>query len=171
MNLELVEKAKEGDEISFNQLIEQNKYKIYKTAKSILKDEDDVCDAIQEALIRAYNNINKLEKNEYFTTWIIRIVINKCYDIAKANQKKNPKVVEFKEAETIQVYDKYNESVLEQVLKKLDDDLKTVTVLYYYDDLAIKDIAKILNIPGGTVKSKLSRARNKLYEMLREEEV
>lgn len=169
--MNLVEKAKNGDKIAFSELIEQNKYKIYKTAKSILKDEDDVCDAIQEALIRAYNNIQKLENNEFFTTWLIRIVINKCYDIAKINQKKNSKIVEFKEAENIQTYDTYNEYTIEQVIERLDNDLKTVTVLYYYDDISIKDIAIILNIPEGTVKSKLSRARNKLYEMLRKEEV
>ncbi len=167
--MELVERAKNGDANAFNELIEENKCKIYKTAKAILKDEDDVCDAIQEALIRAYNNIGKLENNEYFSTWLIRIVINKCYDIAKINQKKNTKVVSFEEAEEIKTYDTYNESIVENVLKNIDSDLREVTVLYYYDDISIKDIAKMLNIPEGTVKSKLSRARNKLYEMLKEE--
>lgn len=55
--MDIIEKAKNGDKEAFNYLIEENKFKMYKTAKAILKNEDDVCDAIQEALIRAYKNI------------------------------------------------------------------------------------------------------------------
>ena len=60
---------------------------------------------------------------------------------------------------------------VDRALKLLDDDLRVVTVLYYYDDISIKDISAILEIPAGTVKSKLSRAREKLYEILKQEEV
>ena len=64
----------------------------------------------------------------------------------------------------------HGESELEYVLNKIDNDLKTVTVLYYYDDLSINDISDALNIPEGTVKSRLSRAREKIYNILKEEE-
>lgn len=68
-------------------------------------------------------------------------------------------------------YERYSEeSDLESVLKQIENDLKTVTVLYYYDDLSVNEISEILNIPEGTVKSRLSRARNKIYEILKEEE-
>lgn len=168
--MELIEKAKKGDEKAFEQLIEQYKYKIYKTAKAILKDEDDVCDAIQEVLIRVYNNIQNLQNDEFFSTWLIRIVINKCYDILKMNQKKNSKVVNIQEVEELSTYDTYNGILVEEVLKELEEDLKIVTVLYYYDDISVKDIATMLEIPEGTVKSRLSRAREKLYQILRKEE-
>lgn len=168
--MDIIENAKQGNQTAFNQLIEENKYKIYKTAKSILKNEDDVCDAIQESLIRAYNNIHKLQNNEFFSTWLIRIVINKCYDIAKTNQKKNSKIIDIQSAKEIETYDTYNESSLDQVLKQLDEDLRTVTVLYYYDDISTKDISTMLDIPEGTVKSRLSRAREKLYNLLKKED-
>ena len=90
--MDKVELAKNGDKQAFNELIEEHKFKIYKTAKAILKDEDDVCDAIQDSLIRAYKGIAKLEHNEYFSTWLTRIVINKCYDIAKKNNEKSKKI-------------------------------------------------------------------------------
>ena len=60
---------------------------------------------------------------------------------------------------------------LERALSLLDNDLKIVTVLYYYDDISVKDIADIMGMPQGTVKSKLSRAREKLYKILQQEEV
>ena len=62
------------------------------------------------------------------------------------------------------------ESELEVVLNKIDKDLRMVTVLYYYDDLSVSQISEMLNIPEGTVKSRLSRARSKIYTILKEEE-
>ena len=68
-------------------------------------------------------------------------------------------------------YERYSEeSDLELVLNQIENDLKTVTVLYYYDDLSVNEISEILNIPEGTVKSRLSRARNKIYTILKAEE-
>lgn len=169
--MDKVELAKNGDKQAFNELIEEHKFKIYKTAKSILKNEDDICDAIQDSLIRAYKGISKLEHNEYFTTWIIRIVINKCYDIAKKNNEKNKKIINISEAKDyeLQTYDDYNEFELDKILNKLDADLKEITVMFYYDDISVKDISKVLDIPQGTVKSRLARARIKIYEFLSKE--
>ena len=60
---------------------------------------------------------------------------------------------------------------LERILDLLEEDLKKVTLLYYYDDLSITEISDILNIPKGTVKSRVFRAREKLYDILSKEEV
>ena len=136
---------------------------------SILKNDDDTCDAIQETLVSAYKNLKSLREPQYFTSWIIRILINKCYDIIKKN-KKITYLNEKMQVEEDAYYEMYcNDSELEYVLKQLDENLKTVVVLYYYDDLPVADIAEILNIPEGTVKSRLSRARDKIYTILKKE--
>lgn len=157
--------AKKGDKEAFSRVIQNVKVKLYKTAMAILKNDDDACDAIQETLISAYKNINKLEHTEFFETWIIRILINKCYDVIKKNQKIvniNEKISE----EVDSFYEMYStESELELILNKIEKDLKMVTVLYYYDELPVKEIAIILNIPEGTVKSRLSRARKSISEI------
>lgn len=172
--MNLVEEAKLGNKEAFHKLIEDNKLKMYKVAKSILKNEDDVCDAIQNALMSAYTNLSKLKNNQYFSTWIIRILINKCYDIARENQKRYSNVIDITEYNTdegIKTYDNYNsDSIVENVLNKIDEDLKTITVLYYYNDYSVTEISEILSIPEGTVKSRLSRARNKIYEIIKREE-
>ena len=68
-------------------------------------------------------------------------------------------------------YQQYSEdSTLEWVLNQIDSDLKTVTLLYYYDELTVSEISETLNIPEGTVKSRLSRAREKIYEILKKKE-
>lgn len=157
--------AQKGDKEAFSRIIEEVKFKLYKTAMSILKNDDDACDAIQDTLMSAYQNIKSLNNKEFFTTWIIRILINKCYDIIR----KNKKIIDLterisKEKDTF--YEQYSEkSELEIMLNCLEEDLRLVTVLYYYDDLSIKEISEIINIPEGTVKSRLSRAREKISKM------
>ena len=154
----------------FIELINKNKLKLYKTAISILKNDEDANDAIQETLYKAYKNIETLREERYFTTWTIRILINKCYDIIKENKKVvyvDDKITE----NTQSYYDTYKiESSLERILNKLDDDLRKVIVLYYYDDLSVVEISNILLIPEGTVKSRLARARNKIFKLIKEEE-
>ena len=137
---------------------------------AILKNDDDTCDALQETLINIYNNIDTLKQPEYFNTWAIRIMINSCYEIIR----KNKKIVNINEKIEIQeemYYQQYKEeSTLEWVLEQIDTELKTVTLLYYYDELTVSEIADTLNIPEGTVKSRLSRAREKIYEILKKKE-
>ena len=167
-------KAKNGDNEAFTMLIEEFKLPMYKTAKAILKDEDDVCDAVQDALISIYRNLGSLKNDDYLKTWIIRITINKCYDLITKRNSNNKKIVEMQSEFNEVTYSTENQETktdLERALSLIDNDLKIVTVLYYYDDIPVKDIADIMGIPVGTVKSKLSRAREKLYEILKQEEV
>ena len=153
--MSIIAQVKKGDEEAFAELIEEYKLQIYKTAKAILRDEDDVCDAIQDTALSIYKNINNLKNEKHFKTWVIRITINKCYDIIEKHRLNN----------AIEKID------LERSLDLLEDELRIVTVLYYYNDLSISEISKILNIPKGTVKSRVFRAREKLYELLSKEEV
>lgn len=78
---------REEDKEVFIQSINQNRLKMYKTAIAILKNEDDANDAIQDALYSAYKNYYNLKEKSYFSTWIIRILINKCYDIINKKKK------------------------------------------------------------------------------------
>ncbi len=173
--MSIITQIKNGDEQAFAELIEQYKLPIYKTAKSILKDEDDVCDAIQDTALSIYKNIPNLKNEEYFKTWVIRITINKCYDILKKHKLNNEKMLKAQE-DVSELHTNFDNNVilqtdLQTTLELLEENLRTVTVLYYYNDLSISEISDILNIPKGTVKSRVFRAREKLYEILSKEEV
>lgn len=172
--MSIIAQIKKGDKEAFAELIEEYKLPIYKTAKAILKDEDDVCDAIQDTALSIYKNISNLKNEKYFKTWIIRITINKCYDIIaknKLNSEKEEKIKIYNE-----VHNNFDKNIilktdLESALNELDEDLRLTTVLYYYNDLPIAEISDILGIPKGTVKSRIFRARERLYEILSKEEV
>lgn len=157
-------------EQEYIELINSNRTKLYKTAIAILKNDDDACDAIQEALMSSYKNLDSLKNKQYFVTWITRILINKCYDIIAKNRKVSYVDGEVTE-NTASYYDTYKvESSLESTLNKIDKDLKEVVVLYYYDELSIEEISNILLIPDGTVKSRLSRARIQISKIIEKEE-
>ena len=158
----------------FTELLEQNKLRFYKTAKIILKNDDDICDVLQEALISMYQSYDTLKDKNLFSTWGTRIVINKCYDFLR-KQKNN--VIPFDEVIENDInissnddydIDKYG---IKKAMKYLSEEQKLVTILYYYDDYSVKEISKILDISEGTVKSRLSKAREILKEKLEKEEI
>ena len=156
----------------FTKLIEENKLKFYKTAKVILKNDDDIYDALQEALISMYQNYEQLKEKKYFSTWATRIVINKCYDLLRKNRNNIISIDEKVEKNMkIAQYDKYevDEYGIKNAMKYLNEDLKLITILYYYDNYSVKEISQIINIPEGTVKSRLSKAREILKQKLEKE--
>lgn len=156
---------------TFESLIVTVKTKMYKTAISVLKNDEDACDAIQEALLSAYKSFDTLQNKEYFSTWIIRILLNKCYNIIQKNKKVTYLNEQSMVNENDRYYDFYSvESNVEKTLNQIDSDLKLVAVLYYYDEFSVKEISELLTIPEGTVKSRLSRAREKIYDILKKEE-
>ena len=161
---------KEEDKEFFIKKINENRLKMYKTAIAILNDEDDANDAIQEALYSAFKNYYSLREKSYFTTWIIKILINKCYNIINKN-KKIAYIDDTIIQNTASSEDTYKiENSLEWVLNQIDKDLKEIVVLYYYDDFSVADIANVLDIPQGTIKSRLSRAREQIKEIINKEE-
>lgn len=160
---ELVEKAKKNDETAFNELIISIEKEIYLIAKTRLKNEDDIADAMQETIILCYKNLKKLRDNSFFKTWTIKILINECNKIYKKRQKYN---VSFEE-ENMDNYIQNRDNSLEQVsfdilIRNLKDEEKTILTLYYCSKYTTKEISKILKINEGTIRSKISRAKEKL---------
>lgn len=166
---EIVKKAKSGDIRAIEELINMHKIKLYKTARTILFYEDDINDAIQSTLILLYENIKKIRNEKYFTTWLMRILINECkkiYNYKSKNNKNNISIENYKEIEIEEVED-YD--FVNKALDSLDEKSRTIAILYYYNEMSVKDISKILDISAGTVKSRLSRTREKLKIILEKE--
>lgn len=82
-HLELVKRAKSGDEEAFIRLMESQSDCMYKMAKTILKNEEDVADAMAETVLVCWEKLSTLKENRYVKTWMIRILMNKCYDLLR----------------------------------------------------------------------------------------
>ncbi|MDU7129133.1 MAG: sigma-70 family RNA polymerase sigma factor [Escherichia coli] len=162
-----VSKAKNGNNDAFISLIEENITSIYRVAKGILNIEEDVEDAIQSAILIAYRSIKNLKNDDLFKTWIIRIVINESNKIYNLNKK----CIDIEKMKEKYVNDKYTNLDLQRAIDNLPEELKIIILLFYFEDLKISQIADILKIPEGTVKSKLSRAKSKIANYIGKEEV
>ncbi|XEC94482.1 RNA polymerase sigma factor [Paenibacillus tarimensis] len=166
--LKAVQAAQKGSIEAFTSLIRANEPFMYGIARSILKSDPDAGDAIQETIIKAYNSISKLREPNYFRTWLTRILINECRQIVRRNSKLVPVKDVIEPEGTRNIYDSSME--MEDLLDGLDPEHKEVIVLYYWEDISIREIAQMLDISEGTVKSRLYRARMKLAVLLKNDE-
>lgn len=163
---ELVEKAKAGNKNAFMNLVDTMKLQLYKTALVKLGNEQDALDAVQEALYKAFSCIKTLRENHFFKTWLIRILINECYNIQKYKHKIVPLDSSLYQAEQQHENNSIESMDLKILTNKLDDIYKEIIDLRYNHDLKFEDIASVLDIPIGTVKSRLNRAHKLLKEQM-----
>ncbi len=161
------ELAKRGDKEAYKRLIEKYKKYLFNIAISILKNEEDSGDAISETIIKGYENVSNLREPQFFKTWITRILINESNKILNARGK----IISMEEWQ-YQVQDEKEYISREEIvdlrkaLNNLSKEQYSVVMLFYYNDLKIEEIAEILKVPSGTVKSRLNTARERLYEQL-----
>lgn len=162
MDMLLVKRAQKGDTEAFIQLIENHKISLYKTAKSYLKNEDDVADAMQDTILSAFEHMEDLKNVRYFKTWITRILINQCTDLLR--HRKRCVLVEW--AGDTQAATPENDRGFYELLEELPENCRTIFLLYYGEGFHTKEIAQILEMNENTVKSRLKRGRKKLEQVL-----
>ncbi|MDV4149854.1 sigma-70 family RNA polymerase sigma factor [Clostridium sp. AL.422] len=165
--VDLVYKAKRGNGRAFTKLIEVNLKSIYRVAKGILKNEEDIEDAIQNTILNAFSNIKTLRKEELFKTWLIKILINECNKIYNFNKK----CIYLETVIEEQYNDKYENLDLKIAVDSLPEELRLVITLFYFEDLKMSQIAEVVGIPEGTVKSRLSRAKDKIAKSINGKEI
>lgn len=140
---------------------------LYHISKSILKNDADCEDAVQEAIAIAFAKLHTLKKEQYAKTWLTRIVINECYHILR----KRERFTSFSEYGEEAEYGTEDYSELYQALFLLKKEYRLTIVLHYLEGYSVKEIACIMHTGVGTVKSRLSRGRDKLKSILEEERV
>lgn len=163
-NKRLVKRAQKGDNEAFVRLIKEYENVLYGTAYNILKNDDDVADVLQNTILIAYEKLGTLKEPSYFNTWICRIMIHECYSWINQAEKN---VLETRESHDCQNDLAYIEFL--DLIHALDEKHQVTLILFYYSRFKIKEISEILGISEGTVKSRLSRAKEQLKHYLVEE--
>lgn len=140
---------------------------MYRAARSILNNPEDVEDAVQEAICAAFARRDTLRDPERFRPWVLRILVNQCYDICR---KRRPTVDLSDVADYLPAAgeDPTERVTLWQAVLSLSDDLRAAVTLFYYDGLSIREISGVLGISEAAVKTRLSRARARLRQLLDE---
>lgn len=167
----LVKKAKEGNQDALVQLIMGRKQEYYKLAYTYMKNKEDALDAMEDMIVILYENINKLKKEDAFFSWSKTILVNCC----KKHLKKKKKIISLddvkEEAHDGDIEQKNHEIVLEKHLSQLNKKHQEAIRLRYFLDLDYETISKIMKIPIGTVKSRISIGLKKLKESFGGEEL
>ena len=159
INLKDVQQAKEGDKEVFENIMNSLKDQLFHIALAILKNRQDAEDALQETYLKAYMNLHKVKQNQFFQTWVTRILINN----AKTISKKNTPYFLQEKIETI--YNKQlndEELFVRDLLDHLQEKERIVIYLRFYGGFEIGSIARILRCPESTIKSRLYRGLNRL---------
>ena len=167
--ISMVKKARAGNKEALVDLVMQRKDQLYRIAWSYFQNEHDVCDVLQETIVKAFHDIVALKQPEYFYTWYIRILINSC----KQNINRKSKVVNLDGAKTIAVSSNGNDDSIDLAkgMAQLSQEYREIIYMRYMEDLPVKDIAKILEIPEGTVKSRIHYGIGRLREYVGERQV
>lgn len=146
-------------------LIIDSERHMYVTARSILSEDEDCADAIQESIVKAFSKINSLKQDAYAKTWLIRILINECYNVLRQKSRQIPMDVEG-EMEAEAAAEPRDYSDLYRSVSQLKEDLRMPVVLYYGEGFSVREIAQVLEISEGAVQKRLARARQKLKRLL-----
>jgi len=176
-DLALVKRIGTGDHAAFESLMRTYNGKLFRVARSILKDDGDAEDALQDAYLEAYRHLDEFRGGSELSTWLTRIVINQAL-MRLRKQKRRSSIVPFRnglttnaEGPEAQVPDNRSESpsasairaetrrILERRIDELPSSFRTVFVMREVEDMGIEEIAECLSIAPATVRTRLFRAR------------
>ncbi|RDY83379.1 RNA polymerase sigma factor SigW [Bacillus amyloliquefaciens] len=178
-----IKQVKKGDQNAFAEIVDLYKDKIYQLCYRMLGNDHEAEDIAQEAFIRAYVNIDSFDINRKFSTWLYRIATNLTIDRIRKKKPDYYLDAEVAGAEGLTMYSQIaadgvlpedavlslelSDTIQKKILK-LPDKYRTVIVLKYIDELSLIEIGEILNIPVGTVKTRIHRGREALRKQLRD---
>ena len=166
---ELIRRSKGGSREAFGQLVSRYQVPVYRVVRGILGSPSESEDVAQEVFLKAYANLGKFRGESGFFTWLYRIAVNEALRARKrrafANADALPEVEAPPPAPSEE--DAPTLATLEKLLRKLSDEFRSIVVLRDIEGLTYSDIAETLEIPIGTVESRLFRARQELRVLWR----
>lgn len=183
LDIRLIEKALSNDESAFEELLLKYKDPIYFMILKMVKNKADAEDLTLEAFGKAFTNLKYYSPDFAFSTWLYRIASNNCIDFLRKQKGQHysidqefgdePEVMNFKL--TSEVPNPEEEMIVKQrgiwlrsFVDKLNDKYQNLIELRYFKEYSYEEIAKELDLPLGTVKVQLFRARNRLFNLMKE---
>lgn len=166
----LVDRCKNGDQRAFEELYKMYSKAMYNVALRITNHAEAAQEVLQDAFLKAFENINHFDKKFSFGVWIKRIVINRSLDILKKNKQyllqlnddNIPEEEVIEENEPI-----YDVDIIKKCILNLPDGYRTILSLILFEDYSHKEVSSLLGISEGTSKSQYNRAKKKLIELIK----
>lgn len=181
---ELVGRARRGDTDAVSALYERTYSKVYYTVKSMIKNEDDVLDVLQDAYLKAFTHLNSFEGGEKFLPWVKQIAANTARDRLRrktpalfgeltADETQTPAEERIPDERPAALPEASldaaeTQRLIREILDSLPDDQRAVVGMYYYEELSVREIAEALGVSESAVKSRLLYARRKIEARVRD---
>ncbi|TAF67093.1 MAG: sigma-70 family RNA polymerase sigma factor [Cytophagales bacterium] len=179
----LIDLAKENDQKAYAELMDRYRKPVYYTILKMVKNVDDAEDLTIEAFAKAFKGLSKFKKEYSFSTWLFRIATNNCIDFIRKKKLETFSISStFKDDEggdvvldikdgSLDPHEKSIKSqkieVMQMIVSKLPAKYQRLVKLRYFQELSYEEIAKEVDIPLGTVKAQLHRAKELLYDMIK----
>ena len=173
----LIQRAQKGDQEAFAALVREHQRYVYNLALGVLKNEEEALDLAQETFVRAWTALPNFRGQSRFRTWLYRIATNLCYNRLPGlrrslNELGDDVIVDLPETRipfdnpVADLELRELRSYLHRAIDRLDENYRLLISLRYQDELSYEEIATLLNLPLGTVKTGLFRARERLRRVL-----
>ena len=169
MELDLVERARRGDQDAFMDLMRSRVDRLFAVANRILRDVDRAEDALQDALVIAWRDLRGLRDPDRFDAWMHRVVIRECIDHATRERRRvaNLRVLPVDGPEgPDDLLTLADRDQLERGFRRLSPEQRAILVLHHYEGYAPSEIAEVLGIPPGTARSRLHHAHRAMRAAL-----
>ena len=187
-DLTLVKRVRSGDQRAFRTLVERYQRKIYSVALGMLKDKEEAMDVSQEAFVKVYKYLDHFKGDASFYTWLYRITVNICIDVMRRRGSGRHEHVEFDETVAANL-DEANIGALgsrlgtnpqkaalrkelavkiQEALQEVPEKHRAILLLREVEGMSYEDLSRTLEIPKGTVMSRLFHARAKVQKILSE---
>lgn len=184
--MDLLQEAKKSNKKAFNELIEQYNHIFYKTARIFFISDDEIYKVIESSLAQAFRELINVDTEEEFLCWTLKILISKCEKLKDKNSKDINKQINSKQT-SINITDKVaisqttvgdfeyqayrKSSVVEEYITSIEPEHRVPALLYFYANLSIQDISKILKTSEFHIQKIIDKSRTKIYEMIKNKEV
>ncbi|MFP4845527.1 RNA polymerase sigma factor [Winogradskyella sp. PE311] len=171
----LIEAINNGDTRAYAQLVDRYKDLVYTLALRMLKHKEEAEEVAQDTFIKVFKSLKRFKGDSKFSTWIYRVAYNTCLDNIKKNKKylNNVTIDEFtfNKLDSIDnaldnIIKEEKHTLIKNCIHKLPEDSSALLTLFYFEELSLDEISKIINVESNTVKVKLFRARKKLTVIL-----
>jgi len=175
---ELVAQVLKGDLPFFKELVDRYQKRAYLFARGMVHNSDDAYDLSQEAFVRAYKNLKKFDKAYPFKVWLFHILSNLCKNHLRQKRTRTRVMVDSEESAHLAVsatdspdaaYQKsQTQAIVRKGIARLPEKFREIIILSHFQDMSYEQMAQVLDIPRGSVMSRLYYARLKLREILQE---
>ena len=164
----LIPRILDGDEAAFNELYTAYSLKAYRTALLITGNVQTAEDTVQETFVTCCRSLNKLKSYKAFPSYFYRVLTRTAWRLSSADRRTDQLDENSLASAAADMPKDYSE--LYEAIAALDTKLRTTVILFYFNDLPVRDIARITGVLEGTVKSRLHYARRKLSKILEKED-